>query len=767
MLQPSPTPVAPSGARSQRWTALLAPLLIALSVALGWWQVQPPAPAGEGAPEIEFAAARASGHLPALASQPHPVGTPANRAVRDYIIQQLRALGLEPEVQETLAVMDMLPGRVQAARVANVLVRIPGTANTRALLLSGHYDSVTTGPGAADNAATVAAMLETARAVTSGPPLRNDLILLFDDAEEVEMAGSHAFITQHPWAKEIGLALNFEARGAQGATRLNATSAQNGWLVREYADAAPNPLGESIAMDVQRLMPTSDNGAIYERSGIAFMDLSFMGGWPAYHTAVDSVERLDPRSLQSQGATMLALVRRFGQLDLTETRAPDRVFFPLLGRMLGYPTGWTLPLAALVLVLVGVCFYRRRGAPGALLLGMCAALLTAVAAAAVAWPVTALLPHLTGRPLANGNGAFFDAPLYLWLELALALAVSALLFPYWRRRLQVADLLGGATLLFGLVAAVLAFVLPSGMALAVIPALAGALALLALPAAEGARPLRTLMAALLPLVALLLLVPQLLTLADLLPLTLFPALAAGAALLFALHAFHLEEMTVSRPWLWPTAGVALAALLLTLALVRLPGQPRFDSLAYFQAESGQGSWVSFDRQTDGWTASFFPRGATPGRLDDFLSAVRNGNRLLKAEAPGLGLPAPEAAVLSDTTIGDRRTVRLHLTSPRSAWRLYLFATQPQLLAASIDGRSVQSQSLGSGFWMLRYSNLPPEGVELTLQVKAGQKVELGLFDQSLSLPTLPGYPAPVRPAGFIGQPHEWEGSTLAFRTYRF
>ena len=53
-----------------------------------------------------------------------------------------------------------------------------------AVALVAHFDSDPTTPGANDDAAGVAAILETARVLLSGPPLRNDVILLFTDGEE-------------------------------------------------------------------------------------------------------------------------------------------------------------------------------------------------------------------------------------------------------------------------------------------------------------------------------------------------------------------------------------------------------------------------------------------------------------------------------------------------------------------------------------------------------------------------------------------------------
>src|SRR5438105_2344263 len=81
-----------------------------------------------------------------------------------------------------------------------------------------------TGPGADDDGVGVATLLETVRALKAGARLRNDVIFLFTDGEEVGMLGARAFVGEHPWAKEVGVALNFEARGNTGPALMFETS---------------------------------------------------------------------------------------------------------------------------------------------------------------------------------------------------------------------------------------------------------------------------------------------------------------------------------------------------------------------------------------------------------------------------------------------------------------------------------------------------------------------------------------------------------------
>ena len=103
----------------------------------------------------------------------------------------------------------------QYSGVRNLAVRLSAAAHLNrtgaapALLTNCHYDSVPQGPGASDDAVSCALMLETIRvlATSNKTVLTNDLIFLFNGAEESILVASHGFITSHPWAKAASVIL--------------------------------------------------------------------------------------------------------------------------------------------------------------------------------------------------------------------------------------------------------------------------------------------------------------------------------------------------------------------------------------------------------------------------------------------------------------------------------------------------------------------------------------------------------------------------------
>ncbi len=199
------------------------PIIIVGAIVIGLMQIKAPEPADLNGPLDSFSSARAMEKLQVIAKEPHPIETPEHDKVRDYLISELEGLGLSPEVQKSFVTNEWFE-RVFTGNIENIIARIPGTDNSKAIMIAGHYDSVPTSPGAADDGAAIAAMLETVRILQMSGPLKNDVILHMSDGEEAGLLGSKAFTDEHPWAKDVGLVLNFEARGNKGESFMFETS---------------------------------------------------------------------------------------------------------------------------------------------------------------------------------------------------------------------------------------------------------------------------------------------------------------------------------------------------------------------------------------------------------------------------------------------------------------------------------------------------------------------------------------------------------------
>jgi Zn-dependent M28 family amino/carboxypeptidase len=221
------------------------------------------------------------------------MGTEANATVREYIVTELEKLGLEAELH-SIAAPDYF-GQDEPVAVINVVARVGGTANTKAIALMAHYDTVPTTPGGNDNSAAVAVLLETARALTSGPAIANDVLLIFTDGEEpAPRFGAAALIREPSMAADIGLVVNFEAIGSSGPSTLVETSGPEGWIVREFAAATRRPVAFSFITELVELI--GDVGTDFDpfrNAGVPGLHLVYLRGSPIYHTAADDVDSVD------------------------------------------------------------------------------------------------------------------------------------------------------------------------------------------------------------------------------------------------------------------------------------------------------------------------------------------------------------------------------------------------------------------------------------------------------------------------------------------
>lgn len=348
--------VVGSGLAPNRRVLVATPWL--LGVALVWigsQSVQAPSALPADAPVGEFSAGRAIDHVDVIASEPHPMGTRENKVVREYIVAELEKLGLETELHPTIAPDYFVQGGT--VTVVNVVARIPGTANTKAVALMAHYDTVPTTPGGNDNSAAVAALLETARALTSEPSHANDVLLIFTDGEEpAPRFGATALIREPSLAAGIGLVVNFEAIGGSGPSLLVETSGPEGWIVGEFARATPQPVAFSFITELVGLM--GDIGTDFDpfrNAGVPGLHFAYLRESPLYHTTADDVESVGLGSLQHHGVHALGIARHFGDLDLSSPPPSDEaVFFTIRPLFIKYPTAWVIPLAVAVIALYSV-----------------------------------------------------------------------------------------------------------------------------------------------------------------------------------------------------------------------------------------------------------------------------------------------------------------------------------------------------------------------------------------------------------------------------
>lgn len=441
--------------------AIVIVLLLGLLIGLSIYAQSPPKAEPAGVSAAAFSAGRALQHLSVIAAKPHPSGSTAHAEVRDYLMRELQAIGLQPQIQQSN--LFSASQRGSNSGVENILARLKGSGSGKAVLLSAHYDSVAESFGASDDGSAVATLLETLRTLKAGEQLKNDVIVLFTDAEEHGMLGAQVFVAEHQWAREVDVVLNFEARGNTGPVMMFESSDHNGWLIDEFAQSAPFPFAHSLSYEIYRLLPNQTDLTVFKEAGLTGLNFANIDGITHYHSAGDTLSAVDSNIMQHQGSYAVALAKHFGNVDLSQTGRTNAVYFDLFGRKLvHYSSVWVLPLTTLVcalfagLLLLG--FRRQRLTASGLWWGLVSLFASLVIAALASFVIWKVVWVFRGGPAPQ----FLQSRLFLLGFVALAVVVTSIVYRKLRPRASVESLAVGALLSWLLLMLVITFFIPGG-----------------------------------------------------------------------------------------------------------------------------------------------------------------------------------------------------------------------------------------------------------------------------------------------------------------
>jgi len=685
-------------------------------------------------------------HVHAIARAPHPIGSTANETVRAYLIAQLSALGLNPQVFPAIGIYQRARNIV-VGDTHDVVGRLSGTASSRALILMAHYDSVYRAPGAADDGAGVAAILETLRALRSGPALKNDLIVLFTDGEEAGLLGAEAFSNSHPWMKDVGLVLNFEARGNKGASLLFETSTNNRAVVEAVARATPFPTASSLFYALYQLLPNDTDFTVFRQYGIPGLNFAFGENLEAYHSRLDTAGKLNTASLQHHGSYALSLARYFGKTDLTQLRTVigNDIFFDWFGRnLIVYRQSWVIPgeIVVTALLILAILLSVRKAEVKlsrvllALLPSVAVLVLLPVVLSAAGW---LLLRFLAGRFI------FSDSPANSWLLVGFVLlggCAGGMLFAGFRKRFTVRELSLAGLIIVCILSWVVALLLPAGSYMLFWPMLFMALGLLAIAALHTEAQTRAQWLAGLPGMAasILLFAPIVYLLYIFLTLQLITIVAVGLLLaLFFLISAPLLSVAVPPDNWRPALLLLLIGAIASIATGAMQSHdtaqyPRQDSILYsLDADHHTAAWLSYDQSLDSWTSQFItgPH-QQPQAMPNYLAGFQRP--VLSGPAPAFDLPPPIADVTANEIGDNLHRIEMNVRSQRNASRIYLsFDKDTQPTAIKIAGRELV---LAQTFQGLNISLLGPfpEGADLELTFKAQSGMAFWIMDQSYGLP---------------------------------
>ncbi|KAB1158878.1 M20/M25/M40 family metallo-hydrolase [Tenacibaculum aiptasiae] len=323
----------------------IAVLIIIFTVYWSFKDVIPSVPSNNKELKSEdFSLSNALSHLKNISKKTHHTGSPEHKVVQDYIVNELKKLNLTPEIQYQTAINKKWRA---STTTENIIAKIKGSGNGKSLLLLTHYDSNPhSSLGASDAGSGVVTILEGIRAfLAKNKQPKNDIIILFSDAEELGLLGAQAFVENHPLAKNIGIVLNFEARGSGGSSyMLMETNGMNKKLLTEFLNSNPNyPAANSLMYSIYKKLPNDTDLTVFrEKGNINGFNFAFIDDHFDYHTAQDSYERLNRETLMHQAEYFTTSLNYFANSDLTNLNSDEDyiyVNFPII-KMLTYPFSW-------------------------------------------------------------------------------------------------------------------------------------------------------------------------------------------------------------------------------------------------------------------------------------------------------------------------------------------------------------------------------------------------------------------------------------------
>jgi hypothetical protein len=770
---------------SVKWPMLVkvVPGLLTLAfsaciVLLSIWSLSPPEIV-TNVPPGEFSSARARDYLKAIAVKPHPIGSAGHAEVRDYIFAELVKMGLEPQVQKTTAVKTRSGSAHRAATVQNIVAKLQGTANTRAVLLVAHYDAAPFSLGASDDGAAIASLLETLRALKASGPLKNDLIFLATDGEEIGLLGASAFVQQHPWAKDAGVVLNFEARGDHGPSMMFQTTEGNGWLIDALAESVSRPVANSLSADIYKLLPNDTDFTVFDQAGMNGLNFAYIEGISAYHTSLDNMANLDERSLQHHGMYAFGLARRFGNSNLNgPISRNEAVYFDLFGRtLIHYSRTTALVLSILVaLITFGVIVLGLRR--GLLTLsgqvwGFLALLVSMIGATLLVMLVYWTLATFAGSRTSFRQGDTWTNHLYLTGFVLLTVATTAILYSLFRKKVSIDNLATGALLWFLLLLIVSHIFFPGGSYLLVWPLLFALIVWVlkfTLPPGKLSLTKLSLIATVCAVPGLILISPLVYQIFVAVGINQTSLVVVPVTLLLGLLLLNLELMARSFRWLLPGAS-ALAAVCFIVAALLQPNfsqqQPRRNELFYaMNADTGKAVWASSDARPDEWTSQFLSRDVAAAPLNDYLPWV-NSVPFLQQPAPAAALAAPEIKVLDDQVQEQTRRIHMRVSSGRDAATLFIYSGT-EISEAAVNGQPLAKRQ-DAPAWakgqVLVYSAPPREGIELLLTTKSAEPLIVKVVDRSFQFPELTNVTVKARPNYIVPAPASFSDSTFIGKSF--
>ncbi|WP_158975331.1 M20/M25/M40 family metallo-hydrolase [Cellulophaga sp. L1A9] len=753
-------------------TATLTLILILLIIYFGFKSSMPSDGIDKELTSTQFATERALVHVKKISTQPHSVGFPAHKEVRKYIRRELEKLGLKTSLQEGYTTGDW----ANLSKAVNIIAKIEGTEKGKALVLLSHYDSNPhSSLGASDAGSGVATILEGVRAyLAENKKPKNDIIILFTDAEELGLNGADLFVNNHPWSKDVGLVLNFEARGSGGPSyMLIETNRGNSKLIKEFTKANPEyPVANSLVYSIYKMLPNDTDLTIFREDGdIEGLNFAFIDDHYDYHTKRDNYERLDRNTLAHQGSYLMPLLHHFSTADLSNLKSlSDYNYFNVpFFKLVSYPFDWVWPLFGIALIffiaLMAYGFKKKSLNLKNSALSFIPLFITLFINGIVGYFSWTILKSIYPQYLDILHGFTYNGYTYIAAFVLFSLAVCFFVYHKFRK-ISTADLLVGPLVLWLILCGGISAYLP-GASFFIIPVFALLAAFLVVINQE--KPNAFLLVFLI-IPALWIFTPFIKMFPVGLGLKMMVAATVLTTLVFVLalpvFSFYKHKNRLGFIMMLLFFAAMISAHL-NSGFTADNAKPT--SLVYIlNADTKNAQWATYDHVLSDWTAQFVGDDKkVPEKLSkNTISSKYKTAFTYVSKAPLKNIIAPKVEKTRDTIIGTERLVKICITPQRNVNRLDIFTAQTNIFKASVN-------SVPLSDYFLR--NRPPgklvthyisnnEYTELSLTLPIDEKFELKLYEASNDLLRNSQFTVPARPKNAIPKPFVLNDAILVTKT---
>ncbi|WP_282159868.1 M28 family peptidase [Ulvibacterium marinum] len=759
----------------KKYASTITLLVLVLAIYWGFTSSMPSYPKDSDIPETAFSTDRALAHVKEISKRPHGVGFPGHKQVRQYLISELRKMGLETSTQKGYTI-----GKANnLSKATNILARIKGTDSDKSLLLLSHYDSdLHSALGASDAGSGVATILESVRAfLSANKKPKNDIIILISDGEEVDLSGAELFVDKHPWAKDVGLVLNFEARGSGGPSYVFIeTNHGNQRLVEEFIEANPKyPMANSLYYSIYKMLPNDTDLTVFREKGdIEGFNFAFIGDHFDYHTARDSYERLDRNTLAHQGSYLMPLLRHFGNADLTSLKSlNDYIYFniPFFG-LVSYPFDWIWPMwgiALLVFVLLLLYGFRKKMLNGTQILkGFIPLILTLTINGVIgfySWSVLKwMYPHY--QDILQG----FTYNGYTYIAVFVFFSIGSCFWVYHKfKKLDTANLLIAPMALWLIICWGVSRYL-QGAAFFIVPVFAVLASLLVTLDQKKSNSY----------ILLLLTLPGIWIYAPFIkgfPVGLGLKMMVSATILTTLTFFLMLPLFGINPKKKQLAFLSLVLSLGFMIAAHLNSgfdkeNPKPTSLLYvMDADDGTAQWATYENELSDWTAQYLGanKKTTNEQAQQTISSKYSSGFTYVSPAPIKDISPPQIEKTRDTIIGEKRILDIRITPQRNVNRLEVFTNDIPISEVSLNRIALSDYELKNRkrSRLATHHITDNDTTELTLSIPKNAVLELTLYEASNDLLENEQFTVPARPEDNIPMPFVLNDAILVIKKIRF